>query len=194
MRKGPAIPALLFLFVMAPFPSFAQVKVEQESRLQEEEVPDKALTAVRSLPYDGKVKWYREQGLDRTSVEAKFRMHDRRYSLEFDEDGNLEDIEIEVIWKELAKAARDTMNVQFRQDCGKLAIKKVQVQYTGEPSVLLSDPELGDRVAGRTTRYEVVVRCRKEDGPGLYEYLFSDGGGLLSIARIADGNSSHLEY
>jgi len=75
---------------------FAQEKFEMESRLKQNDVPSNALNFIDSLSLKNKVKWYLEEGIERKSIEAKFKRSGKKHSVEFDILGNIEDVEIEV--------------------------------------------------------------------------------------------------
>ena len=186
--------AAIVAFLMGSTPLLAQVKYEKESRQQENEVPPIALQFIDSLGLEVKVRWYLEEALDRTSVEAKFTLNKLKYSIEFDSTGYLEDVEIQKEWSELDESLQETIIDQFCEDCWKISIKKVQIQYTGDRRVLWSIVSSGEGAEKFTKRYEIVVRCRTPKNTVLYEYLYSDAGQKLSRSKIVFSNSSNLEY
>ncbi|MBK8556002.1 MAG: hypothetical protein IPL65_09675 [Lewinellaceae bacterium] len=173
---------------------YAQKKYESESRLKEKYVPSTALDFINALTVERKVKWYLEEGLYRKSIEAKFTMNNRKHSIEFDTLGNLEDIEIRIKWGELNRTLRDSIGFYLGQDCAKYKIKRIQIQYSGDPSILLPKIKTGESTEYYTTRYEIVVKCRSKNDVNLSEYLFSDSGQKITVSQIVFKNSSHLEY
>lgn len=173
---------------------YAQIKYEKESRLKEKNVPSIAFNFIDSLAVKRKVKWYLEEGFNRTSIEAKFKMNNQKYSIEFDTVGILEDIEIEIKWDVLNKTLRDSINFYLGQECKKFKILRIQIQYLGDRSVLLSKIKTGESTEDYIIRYEIVVKCCNEDNVNLFEYLFSDSGQKLAVSQIVFKNSSHLEY
>ena len=96
---------ILFFIVISSVS--AQLKYEKESRLAVEEVPEQARNFINTITTSNKVKWYLEEGLDRSSIEAKFEYKDHKYSVEFDSIGILEDVEVQVKWSEIEPTARD---------------------------------------------------------------------------------------
>ncbi|MEZ5059223.1 MAG: hypothetical protein R2879_19480 [Saprospiraceae bacterium] len=184
----------MFLLVMSSTALYGQVKYEKESRMKEKDVPKMALDFINSLEGKGKVKWYLEEGLDQTSVEAKFKLNRQKHSIEFDTTGNLEDAEIQLTWKEISPAVRDSIDFFLGQDCKKYKIRRIQIQYSGEPGIVLQKIKTGEKVSDYAVRYELIVKCRKEVNVNLYEYLFSESGQKLSVSQIVFKNSSHLEY
>lgn len=173
---------------------FAQSKFEKESRIKPGQVPDKARLFIDSLKIQSKVKWYKEESLTATSFEAKFSLNQARYSIEFDAVGNIEDVEIETDLNELQPELKDSVYLQLSTDCKKFSIVKVQRQYTGSESDLLSGLTTNNLNPSITINYELIVRCSQEKQAGLFEYLFDDKGKLISVSEIVFKNSSHLEY
>ncbi|MEM6723783.1 MAG: hypothetical protein AAF598_07070 [Bacteroidota bacterium] len=172
----------------------AQVKYEKESRLNAKLVPTTALAFIEALPIEKKIRWYLEEGLDRTSIEAKFKMNGQKYSIEFDSAGTLEDVEIQVEWETLNRVLKDSFNNQLDQDCKAFHIRKTQIQYTGNQADLLSKLTVPEAHQNQVTRYEIIIKCRSENSVDLFEYLFSATGQKLKADQIVFKNSSHLEY
>jgi hypothetical protein len=173
---------------------FAQEKFEKESRIKVDDAPLKAQLFIDSLNLHNKVKWYKEEGLNRQSIEAKFKYDKARHSVEFNALGQVEDIEIEVNFEDLESNLKDVILLQLKTDCSKHKIVKVQKQYTGTESHLLSIFKIDKTSSSLTIKYELVIRCRQQKKVNLFEYLFSDKGELISTSKIVFKSSSHLEY
>ncbi len=173
---------------------FAQDKFEKESRIKRSYVPSKALSFMDSLNFKSKIKWYKEEGLIRKSIEAKFKHIRSKYSIEFDTLGNIEDVEIQVNWKEIESNIRESVSAQFKLDCSKHKIVKVQKQYTGSENELFLLQKTGIYSEQIKIRYEIIVRCKQQKEINLFEYLFNDKAILVNKSKIVFKNSSHLEY
>jgi hypothetical protein len=169
-------------------------KFEQEVRLKEEKVPEKAKTYIERFSFTRKIKWYLEQNLQEQSIEAKTKYQKRRYSIEFDTLGNLQDIEIQDKWKDLPGFVRDSISTILDRRFERWKIQKIQLQYTGNPERLL--PLIRDQVPdeGITLRYELVLKAKTEGSVKQYEALFSDTGQLRRTSEILLRNSDHIEY
>ena len=117
----------MVMIIATGLPGYAQFKYEKEVRLKAKDVMPTALGYVDSFHFNRKVRWYREYGLDKVSIEAKTRYQGSRYSIKFQEDGTLEDLEIEINPEEIQAHIKDTMNqfLQTKHDCYKL--KKIQI-------------------------------------------------------------------
>ncbi len=172
----------------------AQEKYEKESRIKQQDVPAAALRFVESLQPGAKVKWYMEEGLERKSIEAKYKKQKQQFSIEFDTSGNVEDVEIEVRFAALSTALQTKINSYLQQACASYKIMKVQTQYSGSAAVLFEKLTTTQQPSGLVRRYELVVKCKTGNKVELMEYLFSDEGVMLSQSTVIFKNSSHLEY
>jgi len=194
MSKG----LLTYITVILLFATFHQLfgqqKYEKESRVKSGDVPVMAQQFVDSLGVRDKVKWYLEQGLDRQSYEAKFTLRKFKYSIEFDKSGTLEDVEVIRKWKELNTSLKESILDQLCDDCWKINMRRVQVQYTGERQILLNLVKSGESKDDYEMRYEIVIRCRTRESTAEFEYLFTDTGQKLSRSEIVYKNASNLEY
>lgn len=185
---------IFLLFFACSKYSYGQQKYEKEYRLNDDEIPYNALCFIDSLDVEEKIKWYLEEGIDRKSIEAKYKLNNQKYSVEFDTTGNLEDIEIQIAWRELQKTLRGSINSHLEKECRKYKIKKVQIQYSGDGSTLLSKLKTGKSAGDYVIRYEIIAKCKSVNDVALFEYLFDDAGQKLTAYEIIFKNSSHLEY
>lgn len=174
----------------------AQTKYEREFRISETLVPSQAKTFVNELSQGVKVKWYIEQNLGKRSIEAKFKLNKKRYSVEFDTDGVIEDVEIEKAFHTLEKPLQQTLHAFFKTRYKRHRIRKIQIQYSGSPKDLLSffTDTKSDATQGILKRFEIVAKVKSDKTKQEVEFLFSDTGYLLSEAVILRKNADHLEY
>ena len=194
MTQSIVIPTFLILWAFCCQTAHAQQKYEKESRIKESEVPTQALAFIDSLEIEGKMRWYLEESIDHQSVEAKFKLNDQKYSIEFDLEGKLKDVEIQMPWIDLPQVLRDSISSHLKRDCKRSKVRKVQIQYTGPREVLLSRIKTGIDTDNYVVRYELVIKCAQPGDVSLYEYLFSDTGQALSRSLIIIKNSTNLEY
>ncbi len=191
-----SILAVVAIFILGNFSNslFAQQKFEKESRLAQSDVPMNALNFIDSLNLKNKVKWYLEEGLERKSIEAKFKRNRKKHSVEFDALGNIEDVEIEMKWDELTTPLKNSISTRLQKDCIKHRINKIQIQYTGNQIPLFLKLLSGKPTEDLTVKYEIIVKCRSEKSTELFEYLFTDKGHFVLASQIIFKPSYHLEY
>ena len=185
-------PFIVFLLTLNSL--CAQVKYEHEAKVTFEEVPNTALQFVRELQLDSKIRWYRETGLNSTSIEAKTKFKGRRYSIEFNTKGELEDIEITISKKKLPQKVYNEIESYLREDLEKFKWEKVQIQYSGTPEAVVQQINSGNSSQGLIVQYELVISAKLKKKYQKFEYLFSDAGKFIIRKNIVLKNTDNLEY
>ncbi len=173
--------------------SNAQAKFEKESRISHKNVPIKAKTFVFKLAPSKKVRWYKEQSLDGESIEAKTSYNNKKYSIEFDTNGKLQDIEINTKWNSINKNTITAIKKNIEFEFSKFKIKKIQTQYSGNKTDLLSYFKSGQR-NNITIKYEIVLKGKTKKGKQLFEMLFSETGMLEKSNIIIFRNTDNIEF
>lgn len=182
---------------------YAQQKYEREYKINTSEVPQEALDFIKAFKGSKKVKWYQEQGLDSTSVEAKFKLKGAKYSVEFGDDGTLQDIEQTVSFKTLDQDIQEKIQSYFGKNHDAFSIEKVQLQYTGKPEFLLiwikgSDfpryPSMVTAISDIVRVYELVVRTRTKNKVLLFEYQFDEKGQKIAQKEIITRDTDILKF
>lgn len=190
----------ILLFILIPFFTiaiFGQEKYEKEYRIHKHIVPVQAQKFIEALQFTKKIKWYREEGINNTySIEAKTKHKSKKYSVEFDSSGVIEDIEIEIGWKEISIKTRNNITQYLNDHFEKHKIHKLQIQYTGSQDSLLKavlnkDSRQDHDVA---IHYEIVLRIKKGKKHQKLEILFDEGGKMIRKSKILLLNTDILEY
>ena len=172
----------------------AQVKFEREYRIKPVDVPKTAVSFVDSAFRDIPVRWYMETSSEGKSIEAKLMRNRTLYSIEFDESGNLEDVEFEISAGDLPEKTLDAIRKWLGNRFSSYRMMKIQQQWTG------SRYELFGILTGKMdpdeypARYEIMVRGRISGKTVWYEYLFSDSGEMLSEIPVVFKNTDNLVY
>lgn len=182
---------LMSFFVIGQ--GYAQQKFEKESRLCKDDLPPFALDFESVFTDRQRIKWYHEQGLERESFEAKYKRAGKKFSVEFDTLGSIEDVEIITEFTALPDFLWNKIKGTVDDQCERYTIDKVQVQYVGDQSVLKEVSQTGT-CESCTVNYEVVARLKIDDEYRSFEYLFNDKGEILRRSEIVIQTSSHLEY
>lgn len=171
----------------------AQTKFEKEYRLKNSSVPDKAAAFIDSLPFQKKIKWYFEENNSGNSIEAKFKSEKTRYSIEFDTDGNIQDIEKEMLWADIPASTQRQITAHLDAKYGYHKIQKIQVQYSGSSDNLINFINKKN-TKNITTRYEIIVKTRLIRKLSLFEMTFDEKGQHHNTAEIQFKNTDNLEY
>lgn len=193
---------IFYCFLCISLGTYAQQKYEREYRIPASEVPQKALDFIESFDVTKKVKWYQEQGLNNTSVEAKFKLLGSKYSIEFSDDGELQDIERKIPLKELPESIKQAIALDLKERYDAYAIEKIQVQYTGEPEFLLmwrgfhNFPEysMATAVVGIEYGYEIIIRTRTKNKVQLFEFQFDKTGQKITQKEIITRDTDILKF
>ena len=172
----------------------AQQKYENEIRISRDSVPTKALEFIDTAAFDKKIRWYKEYFLDGTSVEAKTRYHGKRYSIEFDPFGKLEDVEIDHRWRHAPEQVRLLMENYLQERFGHYTLDKLQFQYSGPAEQVFEWLHERLSAAELTLRYEVVIHTKDNGKYKRYEVLFDAEGALLRSAEFIPKNLDNIEY
>jgi len=185
---------LTFLLILIFLSSFSQLKFEKESRLKRTDVPVHTLELIDSLGIPGKIKWYSEESLTDSTVEAKFRFNKKYYSIEFDTKGNLQDIEISVQITELQESVKENIIKNLESEFNKYSIQKIQAHYPGKNPEILSIIKNPSKETSNTVKYELVVNGKTEDTSKQYEMVFSNFGSRIEKKEITQKNADNLEF
>jgi hypothetical protein len=171
-----------------------QDKYEKESRIDVKEVPAKALKQVEILfGQESNLKWFIEESDKGTSYEAKLKYNGLRHSVEFSEEGTLQDIEIESGWKDLNAEAKENIEEYFEDNYQKTKVKRMQIQLSGDFEDILEALEEKDYTEA-DVRYEIEYLGTKNNRSQLWEGLFDDEGEHLQSKKIILPPTVNLDF
>lgn len=187
----------LFICCFITCQSMAQKKYEKESRISEKEFPTNAERLLQKYLHDAKrIRFYKETDSSKTSYEAKFKKYGKKYSIEFDADGTLEDIEIEMKFKELPDKVQEVISSYLMQNFKKYTIKKLQKQYyykKGTDLIKLTETAFTEGDSD-FINYEMVIWRSQEKESGMAELTFNKNGEFLTERPFAQASYDHILY
>ncbi|XLS28811.1 hypothetical protein ACJD0Z_16635 [Flavobacteriaceae bacterium M23B6Z8] len=175
----------------------AQKKYEKESRISKEDFPENALKLLHGYTETAKrLRFYRETDSTKTSFEAKFKIQNKKYSIEFDADGILEDIEIEIAFRKLPEAIKQNISQYLEHHSKKYSIKKVQKQYylPGDVSAKNTMVAAFKDLDINFIRYELVVWRSSDEESGMVEFTFNHLGEYLLERPFSQASYDHILY
>ncbi len=189
---------VIFALVLTPFMAISQSKNEQEIRIKSEDFPQPALQLLKHLPDNSKkIKYYKETDNSKISYEAKLKIKKRNYSIEFDKDGNLEDIEITLRKSELKKEVLETVEDYLKTTYKKFYLLKIQKQYKKEPSLkaeLLLEKAIKFSYQAKTN-FEIIAQVQKDGKSSkVMEFTFDHEGSLLTSRAVEPSSYEHVLY
>nr|WP_299387138.1 hypothetical protein [Allomuricauda sp.] len=184
-----------FVFLMV-FPVLSQNKYEQETRIQKGEFPAQSLELI--TPYlEGakRLRFYVETDSLKRSFETKFKKGKLHYSIEFDEQGSLEDIEFIIQPNDVPEDSWNKITGMLTSRFGKVRIKKIQQQYPNgdkKPEKVLKDAF--QNLILPYINYELIFSHKGSKGYQDYEGLFNADGNLIKLRKSLPANYDHLLY
>ena len=188
---------LLILLCAGLAPLQAQIKYEREYRIKKSQFPAEAVELMRSYTESARrIRFYREIDSNRSSYEMKFKLSRLHYSVEFNPQGILEDVEVRIQPVDLPESAWEAIRRDLSQRFKNHKVRKIQQQY---PREAFADDASTLRNAFQNLllpeiRYELIVRARESDGYLDFELLYDADGHFLNLRKSLPPNYDHVLY
>ena len=191
-----------YLFLVCSFTCFissmvfAQQKNEVEVRIKQEDFPQKALSLLKELPKHSKrIRYYKETDNDKTSFEVKLKIKRVKYSIEFDTDGNLEDVEITISHKALPADISSKINTYLSTTYKKYHLLKIQKQYVNPSDSSASDTlKKAFSNIDSPVNYELIAEVSSGSERSLKEFTFDHSGVFISQREISASSYEYVLY
>lgn len=188
---------LILLLTLSFFTTRGQYKYEREYRIKKSQFPSRALSFIEEeIQNARKLRFYRETDSTRVSYEAKFKLDRLHYSVEFNQKGDLEDIEILIKEVDIPNESMVLIKDYLKNNFAKYRILRIQQQYpvTEEEPVQQTKRNAFQNLLLPTIRYEIMVAAKKEDGFQDYEILFDADGNFIKLRKSLPANYDHVLY
>ncbi|QLG45653.1 hypothetical protein [Costertonia aggregata] len=175
----------------------AQNKYEREYRIKKSQFPKKALGYIQEkLEGAKRIKFYKETDSSKVSYEAKFKKDRLWYSIEFDDSGAMEDIEILIKPVDIPEDTFKKIEQYLTQKFTKYKIQRLQQQY---PVMAIEATEKTVKNAFQnlmipTINYELVISGREKETYEQFEILFDAEGNFVNIRKSLPPNYDHVLY
>ncbi|MTI22551.1 hypothetical protein E1176_16080 [Fulvivirga sp. RKSG066] len=192
--KLPYTLGLMLVLIMSVAHS-QEKKIERESRVKLKETPKDMQSVLMPFVSEAKkLKYYQEYDGKRITYEAKVILHKRHFSIEFSEEGKLEDVEVIYCFTELPQDTQDAI-VDYLMQYANFKIKKTQKQFTdinkSDSGVIQGAIENDNTL---TIKYELVISIKESVHWASFELLFDRNGKLLEKKEMANRSEDHLLY
>ena len=188
-----------FCFIVLVFTGLkglSQTKQEREFRIAKKEFPSKSIDLITPYLQEVKrLKFYKEIDGAKTSYELKFKKSKLYYSAEFDDKGNLEDIEFSIKKADIPSSSLENIQNYLNTNHQKVKIKKIQQQYLFEQNI--SEQDLKNAFQNLLLpeiRYEIVISGKEKISYQYYELTFDSEGNHLESRRFKASNYNHVLY
>ncbi len=196
MKKKHTLVLILLSLLFGSF-AFAQNKYEREHRIRKSQFPEKALNHIFEKIEDVKrLRFYKETDSAKVSYEAKFKKDRLWYSVEFDKDGDLEDIEILIKPVDIPNESFAKIEAYLDNHFLKYRIRRLQQQYevTSEETTETTIKNAFQNLILPSINYELIVSGKKEKTAEQFEILFDAKGQFKSIRKSLPPNYDHVLY
>ncbi|MDJ0644354.1 MAG: hypothetical protein QNJ57_00080 [Flavobacteriaceae bacterium] len=185
---------LFIVFILiGVFTAVSQEKFEREYRVDTDEVPLKAKTFIEKCRFSKQVKWYVEESQDGKTYEAKSVKKGYKFSIEFDLQGTVLDVEKTVKLTEISSAKIKKIESALTERFRKYKIKKIQVQWKTDTNSYIALIN-GDVKVSTNELYELVVKGKVVSHFKMYELLINPEGTILKELEIVPANSDNLQF
>lgn len=174
----------------------SQYKYERENRILKSQFPALAIANITENVTDFKrIKYYKETDSTKISYEAKLKKDKLWYSIEFNEKGTLEDIEILIKPTDIPNDTYAKILGYLNNTFTKYKIKRLQQQYTSNNEVVEDIfKNAFQNLMLPSNNYEIVVVGKKDKGYLDYEILFDADGNFKNTRTSLPPNYDHVLY
>lgn len=188
--------SLIVLFVCTGLGTLcAQEKQEHEYRIQKAAFPTKAFEVIEGkLEGAKRVKYYKEMDSAKISYEVKFKKNRLWYSVEFTEEGALEDIEIAIKEADIPNDSYATIRTYLKENFTSYRIQKIQQQYIKESTVEQTLKHAFQNLMIPSLNYELIIDGKKDKAYQKFEILFDAEGKFKKSRKSLPPNYDHVLY
>lgn len=188
---------VFFCFLLLCSVVNSQTKSEKEERIKADAFPEQAKACLKILPKTEKgIKYYKETNDTIISYEAKFKINKKKYSIEFNKNGILEDIEITIDFNNFPEMVRVSIVSYLQTNYDSFEVLKAQKQYKNElgfnSEMILKEALLDKKDEG--IFYELVIETHQKSISTYKEITFNDSGTFLFEQTIMRSLSDDIQY
>ena len=187
---------LLLTFLMVMLQAQSQdIKNEKEKYVEKNVFPEEALKQLDGLSDTKRIRYIRQVDGENVTFEAKFKINNKKLSVEYVPNGSLQDIEVLIKKRDLPDGLYAKYDQLFLSLFDKYKITRMQRQYKpvrGNSEVSLSD-YLDNSLNKFEINYELELRVVEKNSNeiGHYEFLIDDNAEILrkrQIKKVIDDN------
>ncbi|CAM4113917.1 hypothetical protein [Zobellia nedashkovskayae] len=176
--------------------AIAQIKDEREHRIRKSQFPENALLFIHQKLVNAKrIRFYKEIDGNKISYEAKFKKDRLKYSIEFNPEGRLEDIEIVIKSLDIPNDAYAKITTYLENNFKKYRVRKIQQQYLSDGiDVDKTLKNAFQNLMLPSIKYEFIIDGKNDKGFEEFEILFDADGKFELIKKSLPPNYDHVLY
>lgn len=173
-----------------------QLKYEREYRIRKSQFPEKALLLVqKNVTNAKKLKFYKEINASEINFDAKFKKDRLWYSMQFSEDGTLENIALKINSIDIPEENYTEILEYLKQTFSSYKIKNIRQQYVVDKN----DDEIlkiaFQNLITPNLKYKFLVQGKKNTkGSEEFEILFHADGTSIALKKSLPPNYDHVLY
>ncbi len=175
----------------------AQSTYEREHRIKKNQFPENAHALLANeITKVKRLRFYRETDSVKTSFNAKFKKDKLRYSMEFDSEGILQNVEILIKEIDVPNDTFTSVVNYLNQSYTKYQIRKILQQYPVMKSEEIKKTlqEAFQNLLLPSVNYKLIVSCKTETGSIDFEFLFDSDGTFKKKRALLPPNYDHVLY
>lgn len=183
--------------LLLPLSLLSQVKQEQELRIKREQFPLNALELLEDYMEDARrIRFYLEVENGEKGYEAKFKKGKLLYSVEFFENGELEDVEFIIGTRDMPNDSWEAIREHLEAEYPGYRIIKIQQQHLALEG---EDPKKTMHQAFQNLilpyiNYEIVFSAKVDGAFQTHEATYGLEGNLIEIRKYLPPNYDHVLY
>ncbi|WP_298477295.1 hypothetical protein [uncultured Maribacter sp.] len=183
----------LFLYVN---PLDAQLKYEKEHRIRKTQFPEHALIFIqKNITNAKRLKYYKEIDGSKTQFELKLKKDRLWYNIEFTEEGNFKNIEIEIQNVDVLDESYTQITTYLEQKFSSYKIKKIKQQYSADQEETEILNTAFQNLITPEIKYNLIVRGKKDSNSfEEFNILFNAKGNYISSRKSLPPNYDHTLY
>ncbi len=190
---------IFYLFAFLSYTCLAQVKFEKEERIRKEALPVSVIKLLPLMETNAKhFRYYREFDGQIISYEVKFKKHNTQFSVEFDKEGTLEDVEVLIPKAALPKPVMKSVQAHFQRPkyirLQKQFVHPIGTNAAHTLQTILEKYPSSKHDISINSAYEIVVFGKTQKGYRQFELLIDSDGTLLKKRNILAKNYDHVVY
>ncbi len=190
------IAILIFCFI-STLSQAQNKKIEKEERIDRSKMPEASSILIDNIPKKArKLRYFHETDGEKESYEAKFKYQGSIFSIEFEKEGNLQDIEVTLDKNQLPKPSFKKIKEYLKTSHERHKIEKIQAQYlpTDETSIknlLLKSLAFSSH---HPDNYEIIVAVKNKGKLKKFEMFFSENGKFKTQREIIRNSYDYLIF
>ena len=187
---------VIYLFLLFPgLSSVAQNKLEREERIKSSQLPKEIAEIIKPFLSEARnIRYYYETDGTHKSYEVKFLLKADRYSVEFSDQLELEDVEVIIQMQSIQTEVYENI-INYFQQHDKFKIRKVQKQFSSDTAAANSVIEGAIANTNQlTVRYEIIADLKQGKSWEQQEVLFDSEGAFVSSRKVIKRAEDFILY